>query len=109
MVSGDTPNETQRSVAVGFMRAGQDEVLAPYVDRYLEAAHDMWERLGRQRGSVALEYIFPRPLASPELLGKVEHWLETTDADATAKRYVAEGRADVQRYLAGQAKDAEPA
>src|SRR6478735_6266257 len=66
VVNGDTPNETQRSVAHGFMRAGQDEVLAPYVDRYLEAAHDMWERLGRQRGSVALEYIFPRPLASPE-------------------------------------------
>ena len=108
VVSGDTPNETQRSVALGFMRAGQDEVLAPYVDRYLEAAHDMWERLGRQRGSVALEYIFPRPLASPELLGKVDHWLETTDADAVAKRYVAEGRADLQRYLAGQAKDAEP-
>jgi aminopeptidase N len=58
---------------------------------------------------VALEYIFPRPLASPELLGKVDHWLETTDADAVAKRYVAEGRADLQRYLAGQAKDAEPA
>ncbi len=107
VVSGETPNETQRSIALGFMRAGQDEVLAPYVDRYLEAANDMWERLGRQRGSVALEYVFPRPLASQELVDKVDVWLETTDADAVAKRFVAEGRSDVVRFLAGQAKDAE--
>ena len=109
VVSGDTPNETQRSVALGFMRAGQDEVLAPYVDRYLEAAHDMWERLGgsaaRWRWSTSSRGRWPRRSCS----GKVDHWLETTDADAVAKRYVAEGRADVQRYLAGQAKDAEPA
>ena len=108
VVSGDTPNETQRSIVFGFMRYGQDDVLTPYVDRYLEAAHDMWERLGRQRGSVALEFVFPRPLASQELLDKVDAWLETTDADAVAKRFVAEGRSDVVRYLAGQAKDAEP-
>jgi aminopeptidase N len=106
VVSADTPNETQRSIVLGFMRSGQDELLAPYVDRYLAAADDMWERLGRQRGSVALEYIFPRPLASQELLTKVDAWLENTTADAVAQRYVAEGRADVARYLAGQAKDA---
>ena len=109
MVRGDTPNETQRSIALAFMRAGQDEVLAPYVDQLPRRRPDMWERLGTQQGSVALEYIFPRPLASPELLGEVEHWLETTTPMPCAKRFVAEGRADVQRYLAGQAKDAEPA
>jgi len=69
----------------------------------------MWERLGTHRAAVALEHIFPRTLASEELLERVDAWLETSKANDAAKRYVREGRADVARFLAGQAKDAERA
>ena len=71
------------------------------------AVDSTWERLGTHKASTALEFIFPRPLASPELLEKVDAWLETSTANPGAIRYVREGRADVARYLAGQAKDAE--
>jgi aminopeptidase N len=37
----------------------------------------------------------------------VDAWLATSEANPAAKRYVREGRADVARYLAAQAKDAE--
>ena len=67
----------------------------------------MWEEKGTQRASTALEYIFPRPLASQELLDRVDAWLETSSANPAAKRYVSEGRADVARALAAQAKDAQ--
>ena len=108
MVRDDVPNETQRSIVLAFQCHGQEEVLAPYVDRYLAAAETMWEEKGTQRASTALEYIFPRPLASQELLDKVDAWLATSDANPAAKRYVREGRADVARYLAAQARDAQP-
>ncbi|QWF23654.1 aminopeptidase N [Nocardioides sp. LMS-CY] len=109
MVRDDVANETQRSVVLAFQRVGQDDVLAPYVEKYLAAADTMWEEKGTQRASTALEFIFPRQLASQELLDRVDAWLESSSANPAAKRYVNEGRADVARALAAQAKDAESA
>ncbi len=107
VVETGTANETARSIVLSFMRPGQDEVLAPYVDTYLEAADTLWEHLGTHRASTVLEYIFPKPLASPQLLEKVDAWLESSPAEPAAKRYVREGRAEVARALAAQARDAE--
>lgn len=106
-VRDDVPNETQRSVVLAFQQFGQDEVLAPYVEKYLATAETMWEEKGTQRASTALEYIFPKPLASQELLDRVDAWLESSSANPAAKRYVREGRADVARALAAQARDAQ--
>jgi aminopeptidase N len=105
MVRDDIPNETQRSVVLAFQCHGQEDVLAPYVEKYLAAADTMWEEKGTQRASTALEYIFPRPLASQELLDRVDAWLESSPANPAAKRYVREGRADVARALKAQARD----
>ncbi|MDF1606387.1 aminopeptidase N [Nocardioides sp. YIM 152315] len=106
MVRDDVANETQRSVVLAFQRVGQDDVLAPYVEKYLTAAETMWEEKGTQRASTALEFIFPRQLASQHLLDRVDAWLESSPANPAAKRYVREGRADVARALAAQAADA---
>jgi aminopeptidase N len=106
VVRDDVPNETQRSVVLAFMQHGQDELLAPYVEKYLEVAETLWERKGTQRASTALEFLFPRPLATRELLDRVSTWLKDSSANPAAKRYVREGAADVERFLAGQAKDA---
>jgi aminopeptidase N len=106
MVRDDVANETQRSVVLAFQAFGQDDVLAPYVEKYLAAADTMWEEKGTQRASTALEFIFPKQLASQELLDRVDAWLETSPANPAAKRYVREGRDDVARALAAQAKDA---
>jgi aminopeptidase N len=107
MVRDDVPNETQRSIVTAFQAYGQDDVLAPYVEKYLAAADTMWEEKGTQRASTALEFIFPKPLASQELLDRVDGWLESSSANPAAKRYVREGRDDVARALRAQAKDAE--
>ena len=107
MVSDEVANETQRSIVLAFQAFGQDEVLAPYVEKYLAAADTMWEEKGTQRASTALEYIFPKQLASQELLDRVDAWLESSSANPAAKRYVREGRDDVARALRAQAKDAQ--
>src|SRR6185295_8163386 len=97
--------ETQRSIVLAFQTYGQEEVLKPYVEKYLAAAETMWDEKGTQLASTALEFIFPKQLASQELLDLVDQWLETSQANPAAKRYVHEGRADVARALAAQARD----
>jgi aminopeptidase N len=106
MVRDDVPNETQRSIVVAFSAYGQDEVLAPYVEKYLAAADTMWEDKGTQRASTALEHIFPKHLASQALLDRLDQWLEESPANPAAKRYVRENRDDIARALRAQAKDA---
>ena len=96
----------QRSVVLAFSAYGQEEVLAPYVEKYLAAAETLWEDKGTQRASTALEYIFPKFLASQSLLDRLDQWLEESGANPAAKRYVREGRDDVARALAAQEKDA---
>jgi aminopeptidase N len=64
----DVPNETQRNIAASFQRAGQDELLMPYVDRYLDLARTVWEARGTQMASNILMLMFPRALATPEVL-----------------------------------------
>ncbi|HEX7738329.1 MAG TPA: ERAP1-like C-terminal domain-containing protein, partial [Marmoricola sp.] len=106
MLDASTPNETARSIAISFNRYDQDDVLAPYIDKYLDAVGDAWSNLGPHKAAVALEAMFPRVLASQDLLDRVDAWLETADVNPGARRYVVEGRADVARFLAAQARDA---
>ncbi len=106
VIRDDVPNETQRSIAFAFNVPGQDEVTRPYLARYLDVASTIWEQKGTQRATTILEYMFPRTLISAETLDTVDAWLESSDANPAAKRYVREGRADIARALAAQAKDA---
>ncbi|WGL51554.1 aminopeptidase N [Nocardioides sp. BP30] len=106
-VSTSTPNETSREITLAFNQPRQDEVLAPYIDRYFEAADGLWEHLGTHKASVALSGLFPRYAASPALLEKADAWLASSTAEPAAKRYVREGRDAAARALAAQAKDAE--
>ena len=83
--------------------SGQQELLAPYLEKYLEAADTIWEAKGTQVATTVLEFMFPRALTSQETLDRVESWLETSPANPAAKRYVAEGRDDIVRALRAQA------
>jgi aminopeptidase N len=103
----DTPNETQRSIAFAFQVPGQDELLSPYVDRYLDAASTIWETKGVQRATTALVGLFPSVLVNCEVTAKIDAWLKSTAANPAAKRYVSEGRSDLERALLAQARDAE--
>jgi len=100
------PNETQRSIAYTFDTSDQADVLAPYLERYLERAETIWDDRGLQIASTTLEYMFPRALTSAETLERVDAWLVTSSANPGAKRYVREGRADIVRALTAQQRDA---
>jgi aminopeptidase N len=103
----DVPNETMRSIAISFGQPGQDDVLRPYLAKYLAAAEHIWDERGVHYASTVLGYMFPTVLATSETLSEVDTWLENTTANPAARRLVSEGRADVARALAAQARDAQ--
>lgn len=103
----DVPNETQRSIAGAFQVPGQEDVLEPYVDRYLQLAETVWERKGSNGAQVMLTLLFPRTRPTRELLDRVEAWIDSTSADPGSVRYVKEGADDLRRALEAQSKDAE--
>ena len=61
-----TTSPTRRSAASCWpsRRPARTRCSTPYVEKYLAAADTMWEQHGTQKASTALEFIFPRPLAS---------------------------------------------
>ena len=97
-----TPNETRRQTALAFQVSGQADVLAPYVDRYLQTAETIIEDKGVWIGQIALIYMFPNANPSIETLEKVDAWLAATSAGPAATRYVSEGRDDLARSLRAQ-------
>jgi aminopeptidase N len=103
--SDDVPNETMRSIAIAFPQPGQEDVLRPYVGRYLATAEDIWEKRGVHRASTVLTYMFPTVLADQKTLDATDEWLATTEANPAARRLVSEGRDDLARALAAQARD----
>jgi aminopeptidase N len=106
VVGDELSNETQRSIAHVFDTSGQEDELAPYLAKYLQAADTIWEEKGTQIASTMLEYMFPRVLTSRETLDRVDDWLASSSAHPAAKRYVGEVRDDIARALAAQRADA---
>ncbi|MFC0622559.1 aminopeptidase N [Kribbella deserti] len=106
--SEDTPNETQFRTILGFSQPGQEDLLRPYVGKYLEAAKDVYGRLGSSMGENVLVYLAPKSLPEQATLDALSNWLETEgqSVDAPTLRYVGEARADLARALAAQGCDA---
>ncbi|MBE7325146.1 aminopeptidase N [Nocardioides sp. Y6] len=102
-----TPNETSREMVFSIFRAGQEDVVAPYLEHYLEAASTIIDVLGFHKASIVLEYGFPKALATADTVERVDAWLAGADVSPQVLRYVNEGRADVARAVAAQERDAQ--
>jgi aminopeptidase N len=101
-----TPNETSREIAFSIFRFGQEDVLEPYLEKFLTASETLVDVLGFHKASTVLEYGFPKPLGSEATLARLDEWLATSDSPKQAKRYIGEARAEIARALANQAYDA---
>ncbi len=101
-----TPNETAAGVVWSIFRNDQDEVVAPYVEKFLAAADTVIDTLGFHKASVLLERGFPLAVGSAEVVARLDEWLADNRAPKGAVRYVGEARADIARALAAQERDA---
>ena len=93
-------------MAWAFQVPGQEELLRPYVERYLDVAATVWEAKGTYRAGLILTWMFPQVLVSSRPGTGWPRWLDSTDANPAARRLVGEGLADIERALRAQARDA---
>ncbi len=106
IVDPATPNETSREIAFSIFRFGQEDVIAPYLEKFLTASETLVDVLGFHKASTILEYGFPKALGSAATLARLDEWLADNNAPKQAQRYVGEARAEIARALAAQEFDA---
>jgi aminopeptidase N len=109
----DLPNRTQgsiiggraSSIGLGFVQPGQRDLLAPYVDRYFAALSEVWRTRTLEIARTIVHGLYPRLFARPETVAATDAYLASPDVPPGLRRLLVEGRDDVIRALAAQARD----
>jgi aminopeptidase N len=99
-VTGDASlsNHESGALAAGFWRCGQDELLRPYVDRYVSELPALWDARTPQVAGTLAQRLFPSTLVAQDVLDRTAV-LEDAAHPAGLRRYVAERRDDLSRAL----------
>ena len=95
-----------RAILGGFQHPEQEEVLAPYADRYFQALDDAWERFDL---SLALSFArgaFPSAIVAEETVALTDAALAREELPGPIRRVLLEGRDDLRRALRARATDA---
>jgi aminopeptidase N len=99
--------DTLAEVASAFVQPEHAHLLSPYADRYFEVLPDVWAASDEgSPGSFRRAFghlLFPYPLASPQLLARIDAFLDAADRDADLARVVTEARDVVERALRSRA------
>ncbi|MGZ8180033.1 aminopeptidase N [Williamsia sp. SKLECPSW1] len=98
-VSDDTlSNTVGRAVIAGFARPGQDELLAPYVDKYFDSVEDVWRRRSSEVAQSVVIGLYPQWAIDDASLERADAFL-AGDHPPALRRLVLEGRDTVARSL----------
>jgi aminopeptidase N len=95
-------NHEVHALADGFWQPGQDELLRPYVARFVAELPGAWERLSPEVVGRLTEALFPSTLVAQDVLDATEDLLDERHP-AGLRRYVAEQRDDLARALRARA------
>jgi aminopeptidase N len=91
---------------LGFGQPGQDDLLAPYVDRYFEVLGRIWSDRTVEFAQSFIDGFYPRWLASPELIDRTDAYLREAAPEPAVRRMLLEARDDVMRTLDARDLDA---
>lgn len=103
----DKPNAIVRATGLGFLRAHDTALLAPYTERFFAELLPTWEARSHAIAEELVDGFYPSPLANEELRAATVAWLETHEAaPAALRRLIVENLAGVERALTAQKADA---
>ncbi|MFI5511221.1 aminopeptidase N [Mycobacterium sp. NPDC051804] len=99
-------NVTARSITIGFVRPGQEELLKPFRDKYFGAISGVWQRRSSEVAQTVVIGLYPSWDISQDGLDAADRFLSDPDVPPPLRRLVLEGRAGVERSLRARAFDA---
>jgi len=98
-------NETHFQICSQFWQVGQEDLLASYLDAYLDVAqtisdgHDGWDLRGPAIRDHVLAVLFPRLLMDRERLDAVHRWFDARTLSDSVTRQLRERIDDAERAL----------
>jgi len=100
------PNAIVRASGLGFLRAHDTSLLAPYVDRFFASLLDIWQNRSHAIVEEIVDGFYPAPLANKQLRDATAGWLDANpDAAPALRRMIIEHLAGIERALTAQAAD----
>ncbi|MCM2419412.1 aminopeptidase N [Streptomyces sp. RKAG293] len=104
--SDSLSNALVEASIAGFDQPGQEELLAPYADRYFAVIERIWSQRSIEIGMAIVRGLFPRYRIAQETVDAAGGWLDAhTDAAPALRRLVLEASDDLSRALRAQATD----
>jgi aminopeptidase N len=98
------PNAVHEAMVAGFWHPAQEELTAPYVERYFADIRGLWDRRPGEIAKNAVQYLFPKTI-DERTLAAADAWLAADDGPAPLRRLVSEGRDGVARALWARKRD----
>lgn len=99
-------NVTARSITIGFVRPGQEELLKPFRDKYFSDISGVWQRRSSEVAQTVVIGLYPSWDISQAGLDAADQFLSDPDVPPPLRRLVLEGRAGVERSLRARGFDA---
>ena len=93
----------------GFQQPGQDSLLHPYAERYIEALDAVWEERDLEFALDFGEQMFPRWVVSEETVDLVDRALGRSDLPGPLRRLLLEGKDRLLRAIRARRVDAQSA
>ncbi len=106
IVSGTLTGAMCRATLAGFAAADQDELLAPYAERYFAVVADVWRDWSPDMAQRFAEDAYPSSVISQQAIDDADAYLARTSPPAALCRLITEGRDDTARALRCRQRDA---
>ena len=99
-------NHLVTATAAGFWQRGQEEHCWPFAERYFTELPGVWRDRTAQIADTLTRLLFPAVLVEAATVALADRALAEGDLDPGWRRGLLENRADLQRALAAQERDA---
>ncbi|GGJ89504.1 aminopeptidase N [Streptomyces camponoticapitis] len=103
--SDKLPNALQEAVIGGFVQTDQQELLAPYTEKYFAAVKGVWDSRSHEMAQQIALGLYPALQVARSTLDATDAWLASASPNAALRRLMSESRAGVDRALRAQAAD----
>ncbi|CAN5310670.1 hypothetical protein BH20ACT9_BH20ACT9_19470 [soil metagenome] len=99
------PLAMMRAIVGGFAQHGQEDLLRPYVERWLDALEHIWAQRSPDIALLLTEGLYPATLLEPATVGVADRALRLPGVPEPGRRLVLESRDATVRALRARAAD----